>query len=277
MSQVEAPTPSARTLVIAEVGENHIGDWDMARRMTTEAARAGADIVKFQSYRASDIADTDPEKDWFGQVQMPNDMHRELKALAAEHGARFMSSPFSLERARFLVEDLGCAMIKVASSELTNEPLLRYLAGRVRTVFLSTGMSNLEEVATAVEALSPVEELYVMHCTTEYPCPVDDANLACITTLRQAFPGRRVGYSDHTVGTLASLAAVALGAEVIEKHFTLDKSLPGTDHVLSVTPEELAGLVAGIREVERLRGTPEKAPTERELAVRDAVRQRFPK
>ena len=245
--------------------------------MVVAAARAGADVVKFQSYRGADVAPDDPEREWFSQVELSDDAHHELAALARSNGVEFLSAPFSLERARFLVEDLGCEMVKVASSELTNKPLLEYLAPRMRAVFLSTGMSDLSEVAAAVETLGAVDELYVLHCTTEYPCPVDDANLACITTLRRAFLDRHVGFSDHTIGPLASLAAVALGAEVVEKHFTLDKSLPGTDHVLSVTPEELAELVAGVREVERLLGSPEKAPTEREQAIRDAVRQRFPK
>jgi sialic acid synthase SpsE len=268
---------SRSVIVIAEIGENHLGEVARAREMIVAAARAGADVVKFQSYRGEDVASDDPERDWFSQVELSDAEHHELAEVARQNGVAFLSAPFSLERARFLVEDLGCEMVKVASSELTNTALLEYLAQRVRSVFLSTGMSYLDEVAEAVERLAGVDDLYVMHCTTAYPCPVDDANLACITTLRRAFPDHHVGYSDHTIGPLAAVAAAALGAEVVEKHFTLDKSLPGTDHVLSATPEELEQLVREVREVERLLGSPVKAPTESELLIRDLVRQRFPK
>lgn len=269
--------PSARVTVIAEVGENYAGDLRLARHMVSLAAGAGADVIKFQSYRGEDVADDDPEKEWFTQVALSDDAHRELAALARVEGIRFLSAPFTLERARFLVEELGLDAIKVASSELLNFPLLDYLNGGAGTVYLSTGLADLDEIRAAVERLGTVEDVVVMHCVTQYPLADEDANLRAITTLAEAFPERRVGYSDHTIGLLAPVLAVALGAAVIEKHFTLDRSLPGTDHVLAVTPPELEDLVHRVRQAETLLGSPEKRPVAAELAIREFVRGRFPK
>jgi sialic acid synthase SpsE len=265
------------TLIIAEIGENHGGDWDLARQMVVAAGDAGADAVKFQSYLGTDVAEDDPERDWFTEVQLPDDMHFELKNLAEAHSMEFLSSCFSLERARFLVEQLGSDEIKVASSEMLNFGLLDYLNERARTVYISTGLATLDEVNEAISHLQDVPDVCILQCTTQYPCPTREANLSVITTLKGAFPQRRVGYSDHTVGSLAPVAAVALGAEVVEKHFTLDKSLPGTDHVLSATPDELSEMVRMIRVVEVLLGNPIKEPTASEQSILEFVRQRFPK
>lgn len=266
-----------RTTVIAELGENHVGDMDLARRMIVEAAASGADIVKVQSYRGADVAPEDPERSWFERVALSDEAHHELATLAAAKGARFLSAPFTVERARFLVEDLGLQAIKVASSEMLNLALLDYLAENVNTVYLSTGLADLEEVKLAVSRLDLVDDVVIMHCVAQYPLSDADANLRAIATLSEAFPDRRVGYSDHTIGLLAPLLAVALGATVIEKHFTLDRSLPGTDHVLSVTPPELSELVHGIRQSELLLGSCEKVPVAAELEIREFVRMRFPK
>lgn len=268
---------TAPTTVIAEVGENYVGELDLARRMVVEAAQAGADVVKFQSYRGQDIAPEDPERDWFTQVALSDEAHRELAELARAHEIEFLSAPFTLERARFLVEDLGLRTIKVASSEMLNFGLLDYLAPRVDRVLLSTGLADLDEVRAALARLEAVPDVVVMHCVTQYPVPDQDANLRAITALADAFPQRRVGYSDHTIGLAAPLLAVALGASVVEKHFTLDRTLPGTDHVLSVMPEELAELVGGVRQAEALLGEADKRPTASELGIRDFVRSRFPK
>jgi len=216
--------------IIAEVGENHLGDLDRAREMVVEAARAGADVVKFQSYRGVDVAADDPEREWFTQVELSDAAHRELAGLAEREGTRFLSAPFTVERCRFLVDDLGLREIKIASSEMLNFKLLDFLNGRVETVYLSTGLADIDEVRAAVARLAD-----------------EDANLRALQTLAAALPERRIGYSDHTIGMLAPLLAVALGAVVIEKHFTLDRSLPGTDHVLSLTPPELAELVRRVR------------------------------
>jgi len=266
-----------KTIIITEIGENHIGNWDLARKMVAAAAKAGADIVKFQSYSGAEVADDDSEKEWFTKVQLPDELHFELKALAEQHGVEFLSSCFTLSRARFLVEDVGLRKIKVASSEMLNFGLLNYLNGRVETVFLSTGMATLDEVRKAASHLQDVKDLYILQCTTQYPCLSEQANLAVISTLRAAFPEHHVGFSDHTIGILAPVAAVALGAEAVEKHFTLDKSLPGTDHVLSVTPDELREMVRMIREVEVLLGSAVKEPTASERSIIDFVRSRFPK
>ena len=266
-----------KTVIIAEIGENHVGDWDRARQMVAEAARAGADIVKFQSYRGADVAETDPERDWFAQVQLPDPLHRELMELAGKNGVGFLSSPFTLERARFLCEHLGLKQIKVASSEMLNRPLLDYLAERADEIFLSTGMADLPEIEQALSRLRAVRKVWLLHCVTQYPAEDTEANLRAIRALAKAFPGCGTGYSDHTLGIDAPVAAVALGAGVIEKHFTLSKSLPGTDHLLSATPEEFSEMVRRIRRLETLLGREEKRPVERELQIRLGVRGRWRK
>jgi N,N'-diacetyllegionaminate synthase len=263
--------------VIAEIGENHGGDMELAREMLVRAAEAGADIVKFQSYRGADVAPDDPEREWFTQVELSDDAHHELARLAREHGAEFMSAPFTIERARLLVEGLGLKAIKVASSEMLNLALLDYLNGRVDTVYISTGLSNLDEVREAVGRLADVPHVVVMHCVTQYPLADERANLRAIGTLAEAFPEHEIGYSDHTIGITAPLLAVALGATAVEKHFTTDRSLPGTDHVLSLLPGEFAQMVAEIRRAEAMLGSGEKRPVEEELEIREFVRNRFPK
>lgn len=269
-------TPN-RTTIIAEIGENHCGDWERAQEMVAAAAWAGADIVKFQSYRGCDVAEDDPEREWFTNVQLPDAMHYRLRDLAAQHGASFLSTPFTVERAQFLCERVGLNAIKIASSEMLNRALLAYVSRHAETVYLSTGMATIEEVRDAVTQLSAVPRVVIMHCVTQYPTKDEEANLRAITALQQAFPDHPIGYSDHTLGSLAPLGAVALGAVVIEKHFTLDKSLPGTDHLLSVTPEELRDLALRIRQLESLLGHGEKKPNAGELAIREMVRSRFPK
>jgi N,N'-diacetyllegionaminate synthase len=263
--------------VIAEIGENHVGDWKKAKLMIEQAARAGADIIKFQSYRGEDVVNADPEKDWFTQVEVPNVIHFELKQLARDLGSRFMSAPFSLERATFLVEELKESAIKVASSEITNFAMLDYLNEHCQTIYLSTGMSDLKDIQNALTHLAKIPNLYILHCTTQYPCPLEEANLSAITTLQKEFPKHRIGYSDHTIGIQAAVTSVALGAKVIEKHFTLDKNLPGTDHVLSVDENELKLMINQIRDVELLLGSPKKEPTQGELSIQYSARSRFKK
>ena len=268
---------ASEVTVIAEIGENHLGDLDRAKEMVVAAADAGADIAKFQSYRGADVSPDDEERDWFTEVELSDDAHVELAEVARSKGIEFLSAPFTVERARFLVEELGLSAVKVASSEMLNGALLGYLDGRVDTVYLSTGLADLDEVRVAVDRLSNVGDVVVMHCVTQYPLRDEDANLRAIRTLAEAFPTHRIGYSDHTIGLTAPLLAVALGASVVEKHFTLDRSLPGTDHVLSVEPAELAQLVQEIRKAETQLGSAEKRPVASELAIREFVRTRFPK
>ncbi len=274
---VTASEMNNKALIIAEIGENHAGDWQLARHMITEAARSGADMVKFQSYLGSEVADGDPEKEWFTKVELPDRMHFVLKEHAEQYGVEFMSTPFSLGRARFLVEEVKLRKIKVASSEMLNFSILDYLNGRVDCVFLSTGLATLEEIKAAVSRLNRVPQVCLMQCTTQYPCPPEQANLSVITTLKRMFPHLQIGYSDHTIGTLAAKLARALGAMVIEKHFTTDKALPGTDHVLSADPAEMAELVRDIRAAELLLGNSDKQPTGGEQEIKTMVRSRFPK
>lgn len=266
-----------KTVIIAEIGENHIGNWDRAKKMVRSAADAGVDIVKFQSYLGSEVDDADEEKEWFTQVALPDEMHFELKVLAESLGVEFLSTPFSPKRARFLVEQLGLKKIKIASSEMLNFGILDFLNGKIDTIFLSTGLASLDEVKIAVSHLDQIPEIFILHCTTQYPCLPDQANLSVIPTLIATFPHHGVGFSDHTIGNVAAVTAVGLGAKVVEKHFTLDKSLEGTDHVLSNTPQELKALVEQIRQVEKLMGSPIKEPIPAELEIRDMVRARFPK
>jgi len=266
-----------RTIVIAEIGENHLGNMAMAVRMIDEAAGAGADIVKFQSYRSIDVSPDDPERDWFAQVELTEAHHRDLQRAAAAAGVEFLSAPFSVERAILLCERLGLCKLKIGSSEMTNAPLLQYVNGRVDDLFLSTGLATLDEVRAAVAHLTRVPRLHLLHCVSLYPTSDADANLRAIEVLRQAFPQCRVGYSDHTVGIDAVCAAVALGATVVEKHFTLGKTLPGTDHVISADPPEFAEMVRRIRRIEVLLGRREKAPVAGELEARELVRRRWRK
>lgn len=263
--------------VIAEIGENHLGDLEIARRMVEEAAKAGADIVKFQSYLGADIRPDDPEREWFCRVELSDAMHRGLKACAEQHGVEFLSSPFTVERARFLCEGLGLRKIKIASSEMLNFPLLDYVNTHTDVVFLSTGMATLGEVEEALGRLDQVDTTAILHCVTQYPTEDAEANLRAISALARAFPKSPIGYSDHTQGIEASVAAVAVGAVVVEKHFTLAKTLPGTDHIVSALPEEFAEMVRRIQRLQVLLGEPVKAPVPRELAIRAGLRSRWRK
>lgn len=183
-----------KTIIIAEIGENHLGDMGRAKKMIADAAKAGADMVKFQSYLAAEVADTDPEKEWFAKVQLSDEAHYELKECAERHGVEFLSSPFSLNRAKLLCEGLGLTTIKMASSELLNFPLLDYVNQHAETVFVSTGMATLEEINLSLTHLSKTKTCYLLHCVTQYPARPDEANLQAITTLKAAFPRHLIGF-----------------------------------------------------------------------------------
>ncbi len=267
-----------KTIIIAEIGENHHGAWDIALKMLEEAAAFGADIVKFQSYRPENFSPDDPEYDWFKRVALPDEKHFEFKERAEKLGVEFMSSPFTPERARFLCEKLKSKSIKVASGVMMNFDLLDTLnahADTLKTVYLSTGMATMNEIPQALAHLNRIENIAILHCVAQYPALPEQANLKCIPAMIREFPKHPIGYSDHVPGLTACLTAVALGARVLEKHFTFSHHLPGTDHAGSMLPEELGQLSRQVEEIEKLLGSGEKIPTAEEMKIRDLARSRF--
>lgn len=274
----------APTFVIAEAGVNHNGDLDLARQLVDVAAAAGADAVKFQTFRADQLVtagapkaayqaaqDTAPESQlaMLQRLEMPGTWYPELIARCEAAGLVFLSTPFEHQSADAL-RALGMAAYKVPSGELTNLPFLAYLARFGQPMIVSTGMAVLDEVDAALETIRRAGDppVVLLHCVSRYPTPIDEANVRAMVTLAQAF-GVPVGYSDHTEGIEAPLAAVALGAVVIEKHVTVDRTLPGPDHRASLEPAALADMVQRVRLVERALGTGAKQPSaqERETAA----------
>jgi sialic acid synthase SpsE len=256
----------APALVIAEIGNNHDGSVHQAERLIDAAAEAGADAVKFQTH----IAEAEmhpstptpphfPEPRWefTKRMELTEDDHRRLKAYAEERGLLFFSSPFSVEAVE-LLERIDNPLYKIASGEVTNPPLLEAVAATGKPALLSTGMSGLEDVERALEILrGGGGEILVLQCTSSYPAPPEKVNLRAMTAMGERF-GLPYGLSDHTPDVYTSIAAVALGASAIEKHFTLSKRLYGPDHHASLVPEELARLVDGVRQVEAALGSAEK-------------------
>jgi N,N'-diacetyllegionaminate synthase len=278
--------------VIAEAGVNHNGDGDRALAMVDVAAECGADAIKFQSFSAEKLAGKTADKADYqkretgegGQfamlkaLEMSEELHRALFDRCAAKGIEFMSTPFDEAAADFLL-GMGMTRIKVPSGEIVNHPFLRYLARKRVPLIASTGMADLQEVVDAVSVVQDVWNsneynglLTILHCTSNYPAAPEDVNLRAMITIAEA-TGMAVGYSDHTLGLAVSTAAVAMGAKVIEKHFTLDRTLPGPDHRASLMPDELAALIAQIRTVEAALGSPVKAPTAAELPVRAVARR----
>ena len=269
-----------RVFIIAEAGVNHNGSVDLALQLIDAAKTSGADAVKFQTFRADRIATRSAEKAKYQQRQAADgesqfEMLRRLELDAAAHrrlidhcrkgGIQFLSSPFDLQSVN-LLDTLEIPLFKIPSGEITNLPFLERIAAKGRPVILSTGMSTLGEVEEAVQVLRAggATEITLLHCVTEYPAPYAEINLRAMQTLKLAF-GLPVGYSDHSPGIEIAIAAVALGAEIIEKHFTLDRSLPGPDHAASLEPKELKQMVAAIRNVESALGDGIKKPALCEL------------
>lgn len=290
----------ARTYVIAEAGVNHNGSIELARRLVDAAVEAGADAVKFQTFKAERLVTAraakaayqdralgteEPQLQMLRKLELTERDHATLASHCASSGIEFLSTPFDVESIAFLV-DLGVRRLKVSSGDLTNLPLLRAVGATRLPCILSTGMGTLGDVEGALggvasggistpgasalpwaEALSDERcraylerSVALLHCTTEYPAPFDEVNLRAMDTLAGAF-ALPVGYSDHTVGIAVPIAAVARGATVIEKHFTLDRSMEGPDHAASLVPSELTDMVTSIRQVERALGSPLKRPT----------------
>lgn len=275
-------------LIVAEAGVNHNGRLELARELIDAAAAAGADAVKFQTFRAESLAipkapkadyqlwttgDSESQVEMLRRLQLPLDVYPDLLARCREKGVLFMSSPFDEESADFL-DSLKMSLFKIPSGELTNLAFLAHVARKGKPLIISTGMSTLEEVAAAVNTVvhEGSGQIILLHCVSRYPADPEDANLRAMATLAKAF-GVPVGYSDHTLGITVPLAAVALGACVIEKHFTLDRTLPGPDHQASAEPDELASLVRGIRSVEKALGHGRKEPAPREAAVAAVARK----
>jgi N,N'-diacetyllegionaminate synthase len=280
--------PGLPVFIIAEAGVNHNGDLDMARQLIDVAAVAGADAVKFQTFRAEKLVTRKAKKaayqeqntgdkgsqfDMLKKLELPFEAHHELKAYAEKQGILFVSTGFDEEAIDFL-DQLGVPFFKSPSGELTNLPYLRHLASKGKPLVISTGMATLSEVDAAIQTVQQAGEnrLVILHCTTNYPCPPEDANLLAMHTLAD-HTQCLAGYSDHTEGILIPSMAAAMGAVLIEKHFTLDRSLPGPDHKASLEPDELKAMVQQIRLVEKIRGTGEKKPTPHELKIAEVARK----
>ena len=264
-----------KTTIIAEIGENHYGNWDICRGMVREAATNGATLVKFQTYTAEQFGTDHPWYAEFKRVEMPPEVHVEMQALCKKLGVGFLSSTFTVRSTAFLVDTLGCNALKLASSRVPDLALLDDVnrrADRVQTVYLSTGMATLDEVRTAVDHLRDIANLYLLHCTSQYPTDDENVNLRMMSTLKDAFPEHGIGFSDHSRGIDACLAAVALGADVIEKHFTYHTRMPGDDHEGALTPETLAELAHRIERIETMLGSTEKAPVPAEAKSVKALR-----
>lgn len=265
-------------LIIAEAGVNHNGDLALARGLIDSAAEAGADLVKFQTFKADRLvtaaavkaayqsqssADFETQHAMLRRLELTREMHEALIAHCKLRGIDFFSSGFDPESVALLAE-LGADRFKIPSGEITNLPYLRLVGSYGKPVILSSGMATLREIEWALQVLqaagTPLDRITVLHCNTEYPTPMADVNLRAMSTIAQAF-GVAVGYSDHTLGIEVAIAAVALGACVIEKHFTLDRSLPGPDHKASLEPREFGAMVCAIRNIEQALGDGVKRPS----------------
>lgn len=274
--------------VIAEAGVNHNGDLALAERLVDVAADAGCDAVKFQTFdpallAAPSAGKADYQRETTGsggsQLEMlnalvlPRDAHARLQQRARDRGLIFLSTPFDEPSADFL-EELGVPAFKVSSGDLTNVLLLRHLAHKRRPLLISTGMATLDEVLAAVATVKAAgaADIALFHCVSNYPAQPADCNLRAMAALREA-TGLPVGWSDHTQGIDVTIAAAALGAELIEKHFTLDKTLPGPDHRASLEPDELAAMVRAIRSVEAALGDGRKQPRPSEISMIAAARR----
>lgn len=303
-----------KTYIIAEAGVNHNGEIDRALLLVDAAVLTGADAVKFQTFRAEALVVSDAEKAEYQLEHTPSsesqlEMLKKLELDEAAHekifnhcraqGIQFLSTPFDIESLSILTERLDLPRLKISSGDITNALLLLRTAQSMKPVILSTGMSTLKEIETALGILAfgflsskeppsleafqnafcskagqkiLKENVTLLHCTTEYPAPIEEINLKAMKTLRSTF-NLPVGLSDHSEGITVAIAAAASGAEVIEKHFTLDKTLPGPDHKASLEPDEFKKMVEGIRQVERAMGTAEKGPTPSEKNNLDIVRK----
>lgn len=260
-----------KVIVIAEAGVNHNGDITKAKALIDKGAEAGVDFVKFQTFKAGNLVtkqakraayqdrntqDNDSQYEMLKKLELSQAVHQELIDYCTKKGVQFLSTGFDFESLEFLA-GLGITIAKIPSGEITNLPYLRKIATLFPEVILSTGMANITEIKDAVKVLTDngisKDKITILHCNTEYPTPMEDVNLKAMLHIQREL-GVPVGYSDHTLGIEVPIAAVALGATVIEKHFTLDKTLPGPDHKASLEPEELKAMVMAIRNIEKAIG-----------------------
>jgi len=278
-----------RVFIIAEAGVNHNGKLGAALKLCDIAKRAGADAVKFQTYKTELIASESArmgayqrrnigcsKKTLFQmlkELELPFEAFRKIKRHCAQLGIEFLSTPDDIQSLDFLI-DIGMNKIKVGSAMIDNRPFLESVAAKKKQVLLSTGMSSLNEIKIAYNILkkNAAPTVALLHCTTSYPCPMDEVNLKVILGLKQVF-NTDIGYSDHTLGIEVPVAAVALGAKIIEKHFTLDKHMKGPDHSASLCPSELAAMVLAVRNIEKALGSAVKKPTRSELKNMPNVRR----
>ncbi|WP_096439221.1 N-acetylneuraminate synthase family protein [Alteribacter populi] len=271
-------------LIIAEIGVNHNGSMALAKKMITLAKQAGADAVKFQTYQTESLVTADSElvdyqkksnvtsqKEMLEKYQLTQGDFTELKRFCEQTGISFISTPFDIKSAESL-EKLGVDAYKVGSGDLTFYPLLAQLASYKKPLILSTGMATLEEVQATVDFLPKGQDFALLHCTSAYPAPFEDLHLRVIETFQHHFPCV-IGYSDHSFGLEVPFAAASLGYKILEKHFTLDRTLEGPDHAASVEPEEFAEMVRGIRKIEAALGTTVKHLTPSEVETKQKVRR----
>lgn len=266
----------SKVFVIAEAGVNHNGSLENAKKLVDVAAFAGADAVKFQTFKAESLVcknaekaeyqknTTDAQENQFSmlkKLELTPQMHEELQKYCTQKGIMFLSTPFDIDSIDYL-DKMGISVMKVPSGEITNYPYLKRIGQTGKKVILSTGMCELGEVEAAVCVLrdNGSNDIVILHCNTEYPTPYEDVNLKAMITLKEKLQ-IEVGYSDHTMGIEVPIAAVAVGATVIEKHFTLDKTMEGPDHKASLEPDELAAMVKAIRNIEKAIGTGSKEPS----------------
>jgi N-acetylneuraminate synthase/N,N'-diacetyllegionaminate synthase len=273
-----------KVIIIAEAGVNHNGNFENAKKLIQAASNAGADYVKFQTFKADKLVSIDAQKAEYQKVnlkggedtqyemlkklEMSEDWHYELIKYAEDCGIKFLSTGFDESSIDFLVS-LNIDLLKVPSGEITNKPYLEHIAKKNKPIIISTGMSTIGEIGEAIDILIEnkitKEDITILHCNTEYPTPMNDVNLLAMNYIKKQF-GVRVGYSDHTMGIEVPIAAVALGARVIEKHFTLDKAMDGPDHKASLEPAELQAMVKAIRNIElAISGSGEKEVSESEM------------
>jgi N-acetylneuraminate synthase len=273
-----------KVIIIAEAGVNHNGDIELAKNLIDAAVEAGVDYVKFQTFKSENLVSKEAKKadyqientqnasenqlQMLKKLELTHAQHAELISYCKQKHISFFSTAFDLDSLNYLKE-LGLKMVKIPSGEITNLPYLRRAASLFKEVILSTGMSTMDEIADALDVFLQAgiskNNITILHCNTEYPTPMRDVNLMAMLAIQKRF-GVKIGYSDHTLGIEVPIAAVALGAQMIEKHFTLDRSLPGPDQLASLEPEELKAMVKAIRNIElAISGTGIKAPSESEM------------